>query len=643
MHGPGSGVAEAIWVLSFSVEAMDRVTSGLMAPSVPWPRAVVFECTAFGGPERPQRDVGKAPWHPRLRAAVLILERKGLGDAGYRRWIEWAIAQVACREVFRLYVLLDGMTLEEFDRLASPGGDDVLARLRDTVQVTTAEQVEALRAHLLGYLERLDDLRDRALLRRLGQLATGVLGVLASAAQLACMAGIFAAGAALLSGPTPGLASRVADAKVAVALMLGLIGVPLALVLVFLVMNPEASSDRKKPKLFSFLGLIVIVTALTSFGVYRALRPPWDWVVLGAVAGLFVDGARRRARRARRTLYPVDCTRVARPGQGLPKLVRSGIRAGAINPLHAPLISSDVPRVFLSYTRSSTWGRELARSLHRELTSAGTVVYFDRDGIDEGSPWRHWMNEGVGRCNVFLALVDPISATREWTAAELEAGLVGRALTGEPEVVILEQVEAKIGPRLPVFDAVLNPDEGVTLSRLRVAGGTLLTLVGQLRRDRYLSPAVLPGDVQGMIYALTAPWKVFLVWLGTMGTPAGLIAGALALLGCWMPLDVSRRLWAAGPLAPGAWLGGFWLGFEARMMVAARFEATNRGVRRPAFFACALASLGLVSLLLPGLGTAPRLAVSWSMVSAWLGWVMGESCVSRISSLGEEGVFRLVE
>ncbi len=79
------------------------------------------------------------------------------------------------------------------------------------------------------------------------------------------------------------------------------------------------------------------------------------------------------------------------------------------------------PRVFLSYTSDDA---ELAGRIAATLQANGIDTWWDRWCISTGDSLRQKIDEGLGDCTHFLALLTPQSVDRPWVNQEMDAGLV---------------------------------------------------------------------------------------------------------------------------------------------------------------------------------------------------------------------------
>jgi TIR domain len=79
------------------------------------------------------------------------------------------------------------------------------------------------------------------------------------------------------------------------------------------------------------------------------------------------------------------------------------------------------PSVFISYTSEDI---EIARRVAEALEGAGIEVWWDKWCISAGDSLRRKIDEGIGGCTHFLALLTPRSITKPWVNQEMDAALV---------------------------------------------------------------------------------------------------------------------------------------------------------------------------------------------------------------------------
>ncbi len=110
--------------------------------------------------------------------------------------------------------------------------------------------------------------------------------------------------------------------------------------------------------------------------------------------------------------------------------------------------------VFLSYSRKDA---EFVRELHRRLTRDGVECFYDEASIEGGDNFVLRLQDGVGRCDRFVAVLSPDFvasdwAQREWTAAVARGvkiiPLMLRECGVPPLLQTLQMIDASDYPRL---------------------------------------------------------------------------------------------------------------------------------------------------------------------------------------------------
>jgi hypothetical protein len=95
--------------------------------------------------------------------------------------------------------------------------------------------------------------------------------------------------------------------------------------------------------------------------------------------------------------------------------------------------------VFVSYSRADA---AAAQTLRTRLRGAGLTAFLDRYGLPAGQPWQPWLEQHLGTCGAFVALIGP-SGIGEWQHREIQLGL-GRQASA-----------AKAGREFPVIPVLL--------------------------------------------------------------------------------------------------------------------------------------------------------------------------------------------
>lgn len=68
--------------------------------------------------------------------------------------------------------------------------------------------------------------------------------------------------------------------------------------------------------------------------------------------------------------------------------------------------------------------KDLVRRLANDLMAKGIDVFFDEWEIRSGDSIRRKIDDGLGRCTHFIAVLTPQSITKEWVQTEIDAGFV---------------------------------------------------------------------------------------------------------------------------------------------------------------------------------------------------------------------------
>ena len=227
-------------------------------------------------------------------------------------------------------------------------------------------------------------------------------------------------------------------------------------------------------------------------------------------------------------------------------------------------------------------------------------------------------------------MLDPITVTREWPAAELESALWGKALTGVPDILILVSPELALGQptaALPVFDAVLRVPGTFTDDQPRlisVTDSTASTIASELRPQWYSSGAsVLPDWMDGLWRLLMYPIMLALFYVVRSSPPLGCLAGIWVVLNWGLTVEASAVVKAVGGIDPAYLICGFWLGLAGRLTIYSRFEVKYPipSFRYIFVFHClALGGImGVLALLSPYVSL---LAALWATLLGGWGWIL---------------------
>ncbi|MBK8975928.1 MAG: toll/interleukin-1 receptor domain-containing protein [Planctomycetes bacterium] len=406
--------------------------------------------------------------------------------------------------------------------------------------------------------------------------------------------------------------------------LLGLLAFPLQAPLILLILRGSrvtAMAPRDNAAIGRWV-LVGLVVMLAATALQDRVSGPSSWVVVGAAAGMVLDAIRRGGRIARRHLIDVDAAR-SRSAEPSLRDPRTTILAGdPLNSHSCPLLPPLLPRVFISYTRSSRDASRFATALHDDLERSGARPFLDRASIPVGASWRRALDDHLAECDAFVCILDARGVQREWVAAEVLTAVEARRLTGTPEILLLvdPSLRPASDPMLPVFQGVLAaaelPPARGRPQILELNEHTRAAVSWGLRPGRFESLSVFTRATALPIMAIMMVAGV----IGGLGLPAGFVLGLLSLLqhGAGLPFGAwfaERHL-----QLPAALVIAFLLGFTARAAIA--WACEWRHERGPGTAAPFIASAGLAMAAFDLCSGLAPLSLAWAIVLAGIGWTI---------------------
>jgi TIR domain-containing protein len=458
----------------------------------------------------------------RLCAVIIALERPGLTDARYVEFLRWSLANVAKRADFRLYIAPHEVASAEL-MFAGLEVDDAVQRVGD---------LAGLCRSLAAFLQDLRTTRNAMAWRDLRLRVQYVGGFAAVVLQALCLLVSVLLVFWLPVWNVHASLREYVGLEWLAALVCGVASVPFLSVLLYVFSRhgiPPVGMWRDRSVVL--WGFVASFLGPHTLGVPIRLRAPAGYILLGIAIGALLDAARRRKYGAQRERREVDPDAVAgRHGRLAPALRRQAGRSW-INPWRCPLLPVKNARVFISYARESEWARRSADELEAELSSVGATFFRDT-AIPPGGAWRRELNEHLGRATVVVALADDAGVTRAWPAAELEAALAGRALTGSPDIIVVRSSDL---PRrsedwwrwLPVFKQILAENEHQAETGPEVVEDSAAmpkAIAYKLHPRSYRSISVLPRWLARLLGTLWAGPRLALQLWGSIGALYGILA-----------------------------------------------------------------------------------------------------------------------
>ncbi len=503
---------------------------------------------------------------PHVASCVLLLSPAAMRHATFPAAVNACTHAIATRREFRLFVRLGGMSLDALREGAKHPDENgrAAADLLDSVQLSdnpaaVTSLLESLRPHLRALPDLRDDLQRQAWQTRIHALirfAHRGFVLLAIGALLAL---------AFLGESAP-------EHRWFPWLLMGLGAFWYFSTLTGLsLLSPSGSSAMFHFKVMTTAAPILLLWTWPP----AVLAPYGAFLLAGYAASALLDAAQRRAAQARRVHMSVDPAAWSAWQDRLPTPGAPSFQHFNHGPLFPPKA-----RVFISYARSSEWGRRTAQRLHAALQQAGASSFFDVENIPAGCSWRHRLQESLGSATVFIQVQDHATTTRPWVATELAVAASSQASCGLPKILILRHPALSDPTDLPpeapqlVRETLFPPADRPRplLQVIAYSDDVPQALAHKLARYPGSGVAVIALVIAAVLELAMAPLRVLLGVLAVLGT-----FGAWAILGLFVILwlrDESPLAWITARewnfwLLP---LAAFWLGCVVRLSWASRFE-----------------------------------------------------------------------
>ena len=560
-------------------------------------------------------------------AAVVVLSRESADDDLFTRAVHAVVERCAAGDDFRVYLILDDLTPEQFHELAG-FGSPLFEYLRENIQLGAGQQEEAqpttglneneVEPSLADYLVKLSDLQSRAAWRRLKANTAVSVGHVALAIQLVSPIILFSGWILMRTGWASRTGVDIGIQREAVSLSAGVLHFWASMLPLYFVLRgfsaPSAAARDAQwimPK-FMFCALVSLAALKMAFVAGAGNR----WTVLGIAIGACVDSARRaglQAQRLRHGLEPLS------DNPEIAGLTANLAGVGPANIFHLPIWPAISQSLVISYARASKWSYTLASELFSALEKAQIPVFLDRIRIPLGSSWRRELQYEIGGANTFICILDQAAVKRPWVAAEFFNALRGQALTGSPKVLVLESPALTLSEALPIFSRALSEDtvEGTrmhVLRRIRVSGRTVEVLSHELKPERFQTPSVVPQTIALLVERVLRPITI----LCAFAAMVGLLAWVGWIVEMWkdMPILHYLRPRTASVLFL---LIAYLAGCGCRLTVVSRFQIRHDA---PGSLAAsqAFGAIGLLLFCAAWFRAFSPLMEGWALVALAFGW-----------------------
>jgi len=631
--------SQVTWVISLTESIANRIYTELSSAFKILERPPHVVSTSLATVELDNHPANALRDDPQLCAVVFALESQGFKDRSYVDLLEWCIAQVATRDDFRLYVLLEGLTPEELDNVKPEESKEVRRRLIDTVQLTDIKEMNQISRHLIAYIKRLDETRKEAAWIRLRIAFSSMLGHIAMIVQIICIVQALILIFWLPVWDPNATLRQYVGYEGYVALICLIACTPFGVIFIYLFSRYgifPVGLWNSNDTVVKVLGSISAIAAPHMIAVPIRISSPCLFILLGLVMGIILDAARRNSYKAIRERQAVDPDTVIERHGRLPSKLRKQVQSTYINPLRCPLSPGKIPRVFISYARGSIWGKNTAKELYEYLLKINVRVFIDKD-IPEGGAWRRSLNRYLGRSTIFISLADHLSVEREWPGAELEAALEGRYLTEFPELIVIKDPELPFASEdtwkwLPVFREVLGSGTNNKEMRTKIIefNETIIKAIAfKLHPKSYRSISVFPLGLTEYILTFWNVMGIPLKLWGAMCAYGGHLAIFIVILEIIWKIDSAGCLARYSLFIP-VFLGcASWIGFTFRLALAARYHLRHHRAKG-VMSAHRNAGIGLFLLLLMWGWHADLLVIGWALVIVIMSYVAAdEFCTER--------------
>jgi len=433
-------------------------------------------------------------------AVILVIEKAWLAKPIFLNLVKTLRDRISSHEDFRCYVLLAGLSLQEFNTAAEEPNADILADLVDTVQLSQFKDIDEILEQLKDYKKLRRNIRLGETGKRIHVAAANISIFFSWIIELPCL--VFTALVVLAyymkwSLPVSDIFNPLFTFSA------GLIVFPVLLYVIYVLSN---LAEAGKNILFMFLGSTLIGTGFT---IIQNISGGLQIYSLSIVFGIVLEIFRRASYADRRLLIKIDVNKVTPLDQKLPALVHNAIEGLNTNPFTCPIFVEQRPILFLSYTRRSEWGKQLAQKLNSKFQTLQSESFLDVKNIQSGSNWRQALNNAFGKTNVFISLIDEISLSRIWPAAEIECALGVEDTYSLPRIIVLKKKGLEIEEIkgiFPVFQEILRlSPEAVTpfqpsIIEINDADDPRLDiLTSQLRFPEFETPSVVPPFLSALI------------------------------------------------------------------------------------------------------------------------------------------------
>jgi hypothetical protein len=617
------GIPRVVHILSISESGCARAVEMVERAGKRIGRKVSIDPRVFGGWSF---DLGlRQPLDG--SAAVIVLSQDCADNDLFMRAVHAVVERGAACDDFRVYLVLDDLTPEQFHELVGIG-QPLITYLLENIQIITGLQgnadpttgltEDAVEPSLADYLSKLRDVQSRASWRRLKSDTSILVSRVALAIQLVSSI-ILSCGWTLMKMDW---ASRcgidLGIQREAISLSAGILHFWASMFPAYFVLRgftaPAVAARDSEWVVPKFMLCFAVSFAALKMAQDTGAGNPW--MILGIAVGAFVDGARRAGIQAQKLRHGLE-PRYATPE--IAGLATNLAGVGTANIFRLPIWPDISQSIVISYARASKWSYTLATELFLALEKAQAQVFLDRIRIPVGANWRRELRYEIGGANTFICILDQLAIKRPWVAAEFYNAIRGQALTGSPRVIVLESPSLNIEDALPIFGQALVADtaEGTkmhVLRRVRVSNRTVEVLSHEMKPAGFQPPSVIPQSIAILLEAVLRPITI----LCAFAAMVGLLAWVGWIVEMWNDMPIFR--WLPLQAATALFLLIAYLaGCGCRLTVVSKYQLRHDD---PGSLAVTqgFGAIGLILLCALWFRAFPPLIEGWASVAVAFGW-----------------------
>lgn len=424
-----------VWIISCTPDSADTLRDTLGGPH--GNTSTPFEWWMSAGPTLNQKP--PVPLS-RFNCVIIVVDRASLNSEEFRHAVRLPLATAVDRDDLPIFPWLrDGLTVDELRRLAEQGNALAVSLVENIQLDSSFESIETLTEALQVYFTtqyRL--LRDANTFRRLSLTFNQVCGRFAAWISLLVVLVAFALGALLeITGSTDFSGGRL------LVQILEILVIAALVILYFrgerlLAFSMYGSQIKRGYSLFE-LEIIAVPATLLAIMVWTApvaMKSSTETIVAGAGFGLMLVTLARMGQQARVQAIPFS---------SIPELIATGRMLGYLYGLMpsafintgARMFARPDKRVFISYSRSSTWSSAVANEVAAALRELGAIVFLDQPSLQPGTSWKRQLRAAIVDSDRFVAILDSNAARREWIAAEFCTAYLSKMVTRMPEIFVI--------------------------------------------------------------------------------------------------------------------------------------------------------------------------------------------------------------